>query len=144
MAENTILEKYYNNGYLSKKYYINGEYKLVYSAEDRLKCGILFYNDFIIYNTKLLPYRKLNMIKVDNSNKKKDFYSISAKRLYLVKKYLDKSYLNLLIEIIINQKDIIAPKELNTRERLYFSNDIKLQFCRSLDKLCKIYIKNTQ
>lgn len=42
----SLLGRYFQQGWLSKKYYIADGYRQLYSAEDRLLAGTMLYADF--------------------------------------------------------------------------------------------------
>lgn len=43
----SLLGRYFQQGWLSKKYYIADGYRQLYSAEDRLLAGTMLYADFL-------------------------------------------------------------------------------------------------
>ena len=44
-----------------------------------------------------------------------------------------------LYKIVLEEKEIRAPKGASTRERLYFNDEIKNLLCRALDELVPYY-----
>ena len=48
-------------------------------------------------------------------------------------------FVPVLYKIVLEEKEIRAPKGASTRERLYFNDEIKNLLCRALDELVPYY-----
>ena len=62
----SLLGRYFQQGWLSKKYYIADGYRQLYSAEDRLLAGTMLYADFLKWGKGQLQVRDYAMPKVDD------------------------------------------------------------------------------
>ena len=57
----SLLGRYFQQGWLSKKYYIADGYRQLYSAEDRLLAGTMLYADFLKWGKGQLQVRDYAM-----------------------------------------------------------------------------------
>ena len=64
----SLLGRYFQQGWLSKKYYIADGYRQLYSAEDRLLAGTMLYADFLKWGKGQLQVRDYAMPKVDGGS----------------------------------------------------------------------------
>jgi hypothetical protein len=67
--------------------------------------------------------------------------SSESERFRKALKQIPKSFLPLLYKILLEEKEIKAPKTLSEREISYFNNELKGILCRCLDGLCDFYKK---
>ena len=133
-----LLERYYNNGYLDKKYYINNSYYQPFSALDRLKAGIFFYQDFLSWKKGHLKSLDLSTPKVDTSYKTFND-NISSERFRKSLRKLSTQFVSVIYKIVIEQSEIKSPYKMSKRETLYFNDEIKTLLCRGLDELVSYY-----
>ena len=133
-----LLERYYSNGFLDKKYYLQNNYYQPYSGLERLKAGLIFYQDFIFW-------QKGNLRAIDFTIPKVDYtYNFSTPlpshfRFHNSLKKLSRPFIPILYKIILEQQEIKPPPNISKRERLYFNDEIKTLLCRGLDELISYY-----
>ena len=68
-------------------------------------------------------------------------YSITfgAENFRRALKKVSAPFVPVLYKIVLEEKEIRAPKGASTRERLYFNDEIKNLLCRALDELVPYY-----
>ncbi|CDA17236.1 MAG: hypothetical protein V8R11_04590 [Alphaproteobacteria bacterium] len=136
----SLLGRYFQQGWLSKKYYIADGYRQLYSAEDRLLAGTMLYADFLKWGKGQLQVRDYAMPKVDGGSGWDDWQTgIGAENFRRALKKVSAPFVPVLYKIVLEEKEIRAPKGASTRERLYFNDEIKNLLCRALDELVPYY-----
>lgn len=137
-----LLNRYFKQGWLSRRYFDGQAYHQPYSDEDRLLAGECFYADFLKWNSSGLRARDYASPFVDGGVA---FYGIAltpeAERFRRALRRLNKDTLVVLYKIVLEEKEIKAPAAMSTRERLYFNDEIKGLLCRGLDQLASYYQK---
>ena len=133
-----LLERYYNNGFLDKKYFLNNTYYQPYSAKDRLKAGIFFYKYFLSWQKSHLKSLDLTTPKVDISFKGFDD-NFSSERFRRALRKISTPFISVLYKIVLEQSEIKSPYKMTKRETLYFNDEIKSLLCRGLDELASYY-----
>ena len=134
-----LLERYFNNGHLNRRYYDGKDYCQPYSADDRLLAGKMFYEDFLAWQKRTRLIRDYEAIKVDVSFNTGAGLSKNAERFRRALKRLPRASLEVIYKIVLCEQDIMAPAYFTERERGHFYDDIKGLLCRGLDELCRFY-----
>lgn len=136
----SLLGRYFQQGWLSKKYYVADGYRQLYSAEDRLLAGTMLYADFLKWGKGQLRVHDYAMPKVDGGSGWDDWLTgIGAENFRRALKKVSAPFVPVLYKIVLEEKEIRAPKGASTRERLYFNDEIKSLLCRALDELVPYY-----
>ena len=139
-AKALLLEKYYKQGWLKYKYIDGLNYHQPYNDEERLLAGKLFYNDYISWQLSRRLIINYDQLYVDISRLPSlPTCTSESERFRKALKLIPKSSLPLLYKIVLEEKEIKAPKSLSEREITYFNNEIKSTLCRCLDTLCNFY-----
>ena len=133
-----VFDRYHINGYLDKKYYTPEGYHQPYSAKERYLAGSLFYKDFNSWKKGHLKAVDLSIPKVDCANAIIGD-NLASERFRKTLKQISSIYLPILYKIILEQIDIKPPKNMSSRERLYFNDEVKTLLCRGLDELVEYY-----
>lgn len=138
-----LLVKYFNSGWLNRRYFDGNRYWQPYSAADRLRGGKLFYNDFMAWKKGAKLIRDYEAIKVDVSltGGEKISCSKAAERFRQALRTLSKTTLPVVYKIVLCEEEISAPKSLSEREKLYFNLEVKNLLCRGLDELASFYVR---
>ena len=134
----SLLGIYFKMGKLNQRYYDGKNYCQPYSAEDRLRAGELFYNDFIGWQKGVRLIQDYSGIKVDSGFAGKQDGLISE-RFRRALKRLPKASLPVVYKIVLNETDIMAPHSFSEREKTQFYGEIRSLLCRGLDALCSFY-----
>lgn len=136
-----LLLKYFNMGWLLRAYYDGVGFRRPYSAEDRLKAGELFYADFLSWRKGAVCLAAdYDLVKVDTSFRGGGVsISFESERFRRAVKLLSRANLPVVYRIVLEEKEIKAPREMSARERLYFNDEIKGLLCRGLDELASYY-----
>ena len=136
--DDILLERYFKNGFLNKKYYLNNSYYQPYSGKDRLVAGLLFYQDFLSWKKGHLQAIDTTVPKVDNTY---NFQTTNIPTLRFRKalKKVSTPFVPILYKIVLEQKEIKPPSTFSKREKLYFNDEIKTLLCRGLDELISYY-----
>lgn len=139
MGRKLLIVTYFNKGYLNQRYYENGDYYQPYSAEDRLKAANLFYADYMNWKSARVKCIDLSVPKVDGG--KGAFYdmTLGIDRFRKALRVISKSHLSVVYKIVIEDKDIKPNRGFSSREKLYFSDEIRSLLCRGLDELVSYY-----
>lgn len=136
-----LLAKYFNQGWLERKY-VNGIcYCQPYSSDDRLLSGRLFYNDYLCWQNKQRLVSNLEEVYVDKSFSSQPTLGFEAERFRKALRSISKCYLPIIYKIVLEEKEVKASTKMTARERLYFNDEIKGLLCRGLDELCAFYKK---
>lgn len=137
-SKQILLERYFLQGYLDKKYYHNNQYYQPYSANDRLHAGLRFYLDFLSWKRGHLKAKDITIPKVDSS---KIFLTqnIASSRFRNIIRHVSPPFIPILYKIVLEQTEIKPPHTSSPRERLYFNDEIKTLLCRGLDELINQY-----
>lgn len=132
-----LLERYYHLGWLNRRYLVNCKYIQPYSAEDRLLIGKQLYEDFIYWQRgiKLTHAYENGYVDVDISHKCEIKDHQAAERFRHMLNKLSKSVLPIIYRIVLEEREIPAPKTMSAREKLYFNDEVKGLLCRGLDEL---------
>lgn len=137
-----LLNRYFKQGWLSRRYFDGNVYHQPYSDEDRLLAGEYFYADFLKWNSCGLKSRDYTAPLVDGGLV---FYGLSlspeAERFRRALRRLSKDSLAVVYKIVLEEREIRAPHAMSARERLYFNDEIKGLLCRGLDQLASYYRK---
>lgn len=141
--KNLLLVKYFNLGWLERRYFINDKYIQPYSADDRLLAGKCLYEDFCNWQKGNRLTRDYCQQYVDASSRNSNFLQegYTAERFRKALRQISKSALPVVYKIVLEEKDIPAPIELSERERLYFNDEIKGLLCRGLDEIIPLYAR---
>lgn len=139
--ENTfLLVKYYNQGWLTRKYYANNNYYQPYSAEDRLWAGKRFYEDFLKWRSSSRLTMNYSCIRACKRAVGDGLVmSPEAERFRKALRLLSKPYLSVIYKLVLEEAEIRPSCAISVRERLYFNDEIKGLLCRGLDELCSFY-----
>ena len=135
----SLISKYYNLGYLNQRYYINGEYYQPYSAEDRLQAATVFYGDYLSWRSGRVKCIDTSVPKVDGGVKTGLDLTVGFDRFRRALRSVSKVYLGVVYKIVIEEKNIKPSVNMSSREKLYFSDEIKTLLCRGLDELVSYY-----
>lgn len=140
MKRKTLLQKYFNAGWLNKKYYSEKGYRQLYSAEDRLWAGTKLYADFVKWNQYSFPVRDYEKPKVDGGAFEGDMRdTIAMEKFRRVVKVIPPMLMPVIYKIVFEEQEIKPPYAMNTREKLYFYDEIKISLCRGLDAVAAYY-----
>lgn len=143
VAQRSLLNKYFNLGWLSRRYYNGSTYLQPYSAEDRLDAGAKFYEDFVSWNALGLKARDYSKPVVDTTRVGSLGVCLSpeAERFRQALRSISRVNLPVIYKIVLEEIEIKAPKSMTAREVLYFNDEIKGLLCRGLDELVSYYLK---
>lgn len=136
--DKSILFKYFMSGCLDKKYYSKNGYYQPFSAKDRYEAGMMFYKDFVSWKKGHLKAIDLSVPKVKGGKNNYELY-YGSERFRKVLRKVSTPFLPILYKIVLEDVEIKAPINLRTREKLYFSDEIKSLLCRGLDELVSYY-----
>lgn len=138
-----LLTKYFNYGWLDRCYYDGKQYCQPYSAEDRLRAGELFYEDFLVWRRGEKLIADYQGVKVDSSRSilMAGTFGVSGERFRRALQVVSKAFLVVVYQVVLAEEEIKAPKGFSARERLHFNDEIKGLLCRGLDELCGFYAK---
>lgn len=135
-----LLNRYFGQGWLSRCYYDGKSYRQPYSAEDRLRAGEMFYEDFLVWNRFGLQAQDYSSLRVDTH---RTFCGVSlameAERFRRALRRLSKANLAVIYKIVLEEKEIKPQRAMSAREMLYFNDEIKGLLCRGLDELASYY-----
>lgn len=140
-GKGSLLERYLLSGWLEKKYVVETAYVQPYSAQDRYLAGQRFYQDYLYWSKGMLAAKNYEIPKVDGGRMEHYHWMErpQAEPFRKVLRTLSKSVVPILYKIVIEERDILAPKNLTERERSYFNHEIKVMLCRGLDELSSYY-----
>lgn len=138
-----LLIKYFNLGWLERRYFINDNYMQPYSADDRLLAGKKLYADYSYWQRGCRITKDYSHLFVDVSPTASDFVQagFAVERFRKALKSISKSALPVVYKIVLEEKEIAAPRNLSKREVLYFNDEIKGLLCRGLDEIVPLYAK---
>ncbi len=139
-----LLTRYFNIGWLSRRYYDGKVYHQPFSAEDRLLAGELLYADFLSWNRNFGALKAVDWEKPRVDGGSGGVYvpvSPEAERFRRAIRLISKSSMPVIYKIVLEEREIRPPTSLSTRERLYFNDEIKGLLCRGLDQLVSYYRK---
>ena len=139
MDKKSLISKYYNLGYLNQRYYIDGQYYQPYSAEDRLQAATVFYGDYLLWRNGRVKSIDASIPKVDGGVMSGLDLTIGFDRFRRALRCVSKVYLGVVYKIVIEEKNIKPKANMSSREKLYFSDEIKTLLCRGLDELVSYY-----
>ena len=136
-----LLTKYFNLGWLERRYFDGQLYHQPYSAYDRLHAGRILYDDFIGWKKGVRLVRDYDAEPVDVALPLSGNVCLSAQaeRFRQALKNVPKASLSVLYRIVLNEEEIKPPVGFSEREKLYFNDEIKGLLCRGLDQLCSFY-----
>ena len=137
-----LLSRYFKQGWLARRYYDGSAYRQLYSASDRLWAGECFYTDFVLWQRASFSIKAVDfsLPKTDGGVFRCDgAIGADAERFRQALRRLSKTNLPVLYKIVLEEQEIIPPKSLTERERLYFNDEIKGLLCRGLDELISFY-----
>ncbi len=137
----SLLEKYFNQGALDKKYYGMEGYLQPFSAEERLQAGTALYADFLKWNRGHYRVRDYATPRVDGGMPDAWQLDYGSERFRRALKKVSRAHLPVIYKIVLEEAEIKAPAGMGTREKLYFNDEIKGLLCRGLDELCTHYGK---
>ena len=135
-----LLNTYFKLGWLSRRYFNGQVFCMPYSAEDRLKAGERFYEDYLFWSSGQKLVADYEKLKVDGSTSYIGL-SMEAERFRRALRLISKSSLPVVYKIVLEEKAIVLPKGVSAREKLYFNDEVKGLLCRGLDELCHFYGK---
>ena len=137
-----LLDSYFRQGWLDKKYYGKSGYRRPYTADDRLLAGKLFYADFLRWQKGLFRCPEFARPRVDTTPLREAWIAGGeAERFRRVLNRVSRLCLPVLYKIVLEGQDIRPPAGLSTREKLYFNHEIRVRLCQGLDELVVYYIK---
>ncbi len=139
-----LLTKYFNQGWLTRRYFDGKAYRQLYSAADRLWAGECFYTDFILWQRASFGLSAVDFAlpKTDGGVLRNDgACGADAERFRRALRRISKPNLPVLYKIVLEEKEIAPPKGMSARERLYFNDEVKGLLCRGLDELIPYYQK---
>ena len=137
-----LLDSYFRQGWLDKKYYGKSGYRRPYTADDRLLAGKLFYADFLRWQKGLFRCPEFARPRVDTTPLREAWIAGGeAERFRRVLNRVSRLCLPVLYKIVLEGSDIRPPAGLSTREKLYFNHEIRVRLCQGLDELVMYYIK---
>ena len=137
-----LLDSYFRQGWLDKKYYGKSGYRRPYTADDRLLAGKLFYADFLRWQKGLFRCPEFARPRVDTTPLREAWIAGGeAERFRRVLNRVSRLCLPVLYKIVLEGQDIRPPAGLSTREKLYFNHEIRVRLCQGLDELVMYYIK---
>ena len=137
-----LLDSYFRQGWLDKKYYGKSGYRRPYSADDRLLAGKLFYADFLRWQKGLFRCPEFARPRVDTTPLREAWIAGGeAERFRRVLNRVSRLCLPVLYKIVLEGSDIRPPAGLSTREKLYFNHEIRVRLCQGLDELVVYYIR---
>ncbi len=140
-GKGSLLERYLLSGWLDKKYVVDMTYLQPYSAKERFLAGRRFYHDYLCWSKGMLAAKNYEAPKVDGG--RMDYYHWmerpQTEPFRKALRSLSKATLPVLYKIVIEERDILAPKNLTERERCYFNHEVKVMLCRGLDELSTHY-----
>jgi len=139
--DTSLLNKYFNQGWLDRRYYDGKAYLQPFSADDRLLAGEMLYMDFLHWKKGMRLVQSYDVPRVDAMFSPNGVVCLSfeTERFRRAIKGISKSYLPVVYKIVLDEMEIKPPKTFGTRERLYFNDEIKGLLCRGLDELCRFY-----
>lgn len=141
-AKGFLLTRYFNIGWLHRRYYDGKLYHQPFSAEDRLLAGECLYADFISWNKNFGALKCVDWEKprVDGGRLGVSVpISVEAERFRKALRFIPKSSMPVIYKIVLEEREIKPPSSMSARERLYFNDEIKGLLCRGLDGLCSFY-----
>ena len=137
-----LLDSYFRQGWLDKKYYGKSGYRRPYTADDRLLAGKLFYADFLRWQKGLFRCPEFARPRVDTTPLREAWIAGGeAERFRRVLNRVSRLCLPVLYKIVLEGQDIRPPAGLSTREKLYFNHEIRVRLCQGLDELVVYYVK---
>ena len=137
-----LLDSYFRQGWLDKKYYGKSGYRRPYTADDRLLAGKLFYADFLRWQKGLFRCPEFARPRVDTTPVREVWIAGGeAERFRRVLNRVSRLCLPVLYKIVLEGRDIRPPTGLSTREKLYFNHEIRVRLCQGLDELVVYYVK---
>ena len=142
-GDDFLLARYCRMGWLERAYFDGEKMVQPYSADDRLRAGEMWYEDFLAWKRGTHLVSNYDMIKVDCSAIANDGIRLgfSAERFRKATRLVPKSSLAVVYKIVLEEKKISPLKALSKREKLYFCDEIKGLLCRGLDALCSYYVR---
>ena len=136
-----LLDSYFRQGWLDKKYYGKSGYRRPYTADDRLLAGKLFYADFLRWQKGLFRCPEFARPRVDTTPLREAWIAGGeAERFRRVLNRVSRLCLPVLYKIVLEGSDIRPPAGLSTREKLYFNHEIRVRLCQGLDELVMYYV----
>lgn len=137
-----LLTRYFNIGWLHRRYYDGKIYRQPFTAEDRLLAGERLYADFLSWSRNFGTLKSLDwqMPRVDGG--RASIYvpiSAEAERFRRALRRISKTSMPVIYKIVLEEREIRPPASLSVREKLYFNDEIKGLLCRGLDELCRFY-----
>lgn len=142
-GEDFLLKQYFRKGWLERAYFDGEKFVQPYSANDRLRAGEIWYDDFLAWKKGTHIICNYDLIKVDCSAISNDGIRLgfNAERFRQATKQVPKSSLAVIYKIILEEQKISPPRNIGKREKLYFCDEIKGLLCRGLDALCSYYVR---
>ena len=137
----SLLKKYFKQGWLRRRYYDGKHFLQMYSAEDRVYAGEMFYHDFMTWRKGVRLTRTYDAMKVDVSKPISGGVQLgpAAERFRKALRLISKASLPVIYKIVLEEEEIDVAEKMSARERLYFNDEIKGLLCRGLDELCGFY-----
>lgn len=133
-----LLKTYFKQGWLSRRYFNGKTFCQPYCAEDRLKAGERFYEDYLSWQVGQRLISDYERQRVDGSSLFLGF-SPEAERFRRALRLISKTSLPVVYKIVLEEKAIGLPQGVSARERLYLNDEVKGLLCRGLDELCRFY-----
>jgi hypothetical protein len=139
--DTSLLNRYFQQGWLDRRYYDGKAYLQPFSANDRLLAGEMLYADFLHWKKGVRLVQNYGALKVDSPLPMNGTlcFSYETERFRRAVRGISKSYLPVVYKIVLDEAEIRPPKAFGARERLYFNDEIKGLLCRGLDELCRFY-----
>lgn len=131
----SVLEIWYSKGYLESE-------KSVYSADERLRCGLALALDFQIINRANIHSGYIQNSKIDKISQSQSVALLDAMNRYnKAIKSVPKKFWSIVRRICIEDNDLIFPKKLSERQRAYLLYMSRIDLCRGLDRIIAEYTK---
>lgn len=136
-----LLKHYFRTGWLERAYFDGEKFVQPYSAEDRLRAGELFYDDFLAWKKGTHLTFNYDKVKVDCAAVSGDGIRLgyTAERFRRAARLIPKNSMAVVYKIVLEEQKISPPKVCSKRDKLYFCDEIKGLLCRGLDALCFFY-----
>ena len=138
-----LLTRYFNIGWLQRRYYDGKHYHQPFSAEDRLYAGECLYADFLSWSSRFGGLHSIDwqVPRVDGGRVGGNMpISGEAERFRRALRRISKPSMPVIYKIVLEEREIKPPVSFSTRERLYFNDEIKGLLCRGLDEVADYYL----
>ena len=132
----TLLEIWYAKGWLDLK---NSRY----GADDRLRFGLKFMNDYHIVSRSNLHSAYIFNNKIDLSAKIESGGLLDAQNRYRqAVRAIPAEFWPVVRQICLDEKEPVAPSDMSERQKTYFYFLCRTDLCRGLDRIIDAYTKS--